>query len=193
MKDHDPEGARRPLPVKFHRKSGKCQPTYVIQAGKKRAKIWSGPFRSQGGGLSAGAGIPLLGAMNASTRPLPTSPFFLQTAVLDASSGESDRLDGHYDFRTLNLTPDETQFRAALGMTVPPPSEHPEPAPPDLVTAMRDQLGLKLTVPKSRLRIVIDKLSNRRRTDRPALPADPLPPESPSPPTPLCHASLRPC
>jgi uncharacterized protein (TIGR03435 family) len=80
----------------------------------------------------------------------------LQTAVLDRPVVDQSGLDGHYDFQ-LNWTPDETQF-AGMGVKVPPPSDKPD-APPDLGTAMLDQLGLKLATTKAPVEVlVIDKV-----------------------------------
>jgi len=50
-------------------------------------------------------------------------------------------LTGKYDF-VLAWTPDETQFRSFGGAPPPPPAD--KEAPPDLFTAIQQQLGLKL-------------------------------------------------
>jgi uncharacterized protein (TIGR03435 family) len=63
-----------------------------------------------------------------------------------ASVMQSAVLDAKYDF-SLTWTPDEFQFRS-LGMRVPPPAD-PATAPPDLFTAMQQQLGLKMESTKA--------------------------------------------
>jgi uncharacterized protein (TIGR03435 family) len=65
-------------------------------------------------------------------------------------------LPGRYDF-LLKWTPDETQF-AGLGVKVPPPTDNAD-APPDLFTAIQQQLGLKLEPTKAPVEVlVIDRV-----------------------------------
>jgi uncharacterized protein (TIGR03435 family) len=58
---------------------------------------------------------------------------------------------GRYDFQ-LTWTPDETQF-ASLG-GAPPPSDKPD-APPDLFTAMQEQLGLRMIATKAQVDVLV--------------------------------------
>jgi uncharacterized protein (TIGR03435 family) len=70
----------------------------------------------------------------------------MQTAVLDRPVVDQSGLSGRFDFE-LKWTPDETQF-GGLGVRVPAPSDDPS-APPDLFTAIQEQLGLKLQPTKA--------------------------------------------
>ena len=128
-------------------------PAWVIQVGKNGPKM----TKSQADPKSLpGLGFRGLGLLNSSNATMADLANLLQTGVLDESVVDQTGLDGHYDF-ALNWTPDETQF-AGMGVKVPPPSDKPD-APPDLSTAMQDQLGLKLTTAKVTVEVlVIDKL-----------------------------------
>ena len=138
--------------LKFHKEKREMS-AYVIQTGKNGPKMTVSQFDPKG---LPGLGFRALGAMNATNATMTDLASLLQTAVLDRPVVNQTGLDGHYDF-ALNWTPDETQF-AGMGIKVPPPSDKPD-APPDLVTAMMDQLGLKLTVTKVPVDVlVIDKL-----------------------------------
>jgi len=61
-------------------------------------------------------------------------------------------LAGKYDF-TLKWTPDETQF-ASFGVRIPPPTDNAD-APPDLFTAVQQQLGLKLEPTKAPVDVLV--------------------------------------
>ena len=65
----------------------------------------------------------------------------LQRAVLDKPVVDQTGIQGRYDF-ALKWTPDEFQF-ASLGGIKPSASDSPD-APPNLYTAMQQQLGLRL-------------------------------------------------
>jgi uncharacterized protein (TIGR03435 family) len=80
----------------------------------------------------------------------------MQTAVLDRPVVDQTGLVGRFDFE-LKWTPDETQF-AGLGIRPQAPSDDPA-APPDLFTAMQEQLGLKLQPTKAPVEVlVIDRV-----------------------------------
>lgn len=70
----------------------------------------------------------------------------LQEAVLDRPVIDQTGIDGRYDF-TLNWTPDESQFRS-IGVRIPSPTDNAN-APPGLFTAIKEQIGLKLTAVKA--------------------------------------------
>jgi uncharacterized protein (TIGR03435 family) len=76
----------------------------------------------------------------------------MQTAVLDRPVVDQTGLSGRFDFE-LKWTPDETQF-AALGVRVPAPTDDPA-APPDLFTAIQEQLGLKLQPTKAPVEVLV--------------------------------------
>ena len=65
-------------------------------------------------------------------------------------------LTGRWDF-TLKWTPDEFQF-GGLGVREPPPANTAD-APPDLFTAVQEQLGLKLDSTKAPAEVfVVDRV-----------------------------------
>jgi len=76
----------------------------------------------------------------------------MQTAVLDRPVVDQTGLSGRFDFE-LKWTPDETQF-GGLGVRVPAPSDDPS-APPDLFTAIQQQLGLKLQPTKAPVEVLV--------------------------------------
>ncbi|HEY2470383.1 MAG TPA: TIGR03435 family protein [Terracidiphilus sp.] len=65
----------------------------------------------------------------------------LQNTVLDRPVVDQTGLAGRWDF-ALNWTPDDSQF-ASLGAKMPPSSDAAD-APPNLFTAIQEQIGLKL-------------------------------------------------
>jgi uncharacterized protein (TIGR03435 family) len=70
----------------------------------------------------------------------------LQGAVLDRPVVDQTGLTGRFDF-TLNWTPDDSQF-AGMGAKIPPPTDNAS-APPNLYTAIQEQIGLKLDATKA--------------------------------------------
>ena len=76
----------------------------------------------------------------------------MQSAVLDRPVVDQTELKGRYDF-TLNWTPDESQF-AGLGAKIPPPTDTAN-APPNLYTAIQEQIGLKLEATKAPADVMI--------------------------------------
>jgi uncharacterized protein (TIGR03435 family) len=80
----------------------------------------------------------------------------MQSTVLDRPVVNQTGLDGRFDF-TLKWTPDETQFGGQLSQL--PASTDKADAPPDLFTAMQQQLGLKFEPAKIPVDVlVIDKV-----------------------------------
>ena len=76
----------------------------------------------------------------------------MQSAVLDRPVVDQTGLPGRYDF-LLRWTPDEFQF-GGLGIRVPPPADNAD-APPDLYTAIQQQLGLKLESTKAPAEVLV--------------------------------------
>jgi uncharacterized protein (TIGR03435 family) len=76
----------------------------------------------------------------------------LQAVVLDRPVVDQTGITGRFDFN-LNWTPDESQF-AGLGIKLPPPSEKAD-APPNLFTAIQEQLGLKLDPTKAPVDVLV--------------------------------------
>lgn len=134
--------------LKFHREKRELS-VYAIQVGKNGVKLTQSQADPKG---LPGLGFRGLGAMNAFNATMADFASLLQTAVLDRPVVDQSGLDGHYDF-ALNWTPDETQF-AGMGVRVPPPSDKPD-APPELGTAMLDQLGLKLAATKAPVEVIV--------------------------------------
>ena len=85
---------------------------------------------------------------------VPLSEFsrFMGFVVLDKPVVDKTGLAGEFDI-TLKWTPDETQF-ASMGVHVPPPVDNPN-APPELFTAIQEQLGLKLEVRKTMTKVLV--------------------------------------
>jgi uncharacterized protein (TIGR03435 family) len=80
----------------------------------------------------------------------------MQTTALDRPVVDQTGLTGKYDF-TLDWTPDESQF-GGRGGQAPPPADNAE-VPPDLYTAIQQQLGLKLESTKAPVDVlVIDRV-----------------------------------
>ena len=76
----------------------------------------------------------------------------MQSAVMDKPVVDHTGLTGRYDF-TLNWTADESQF-AQMGARVPPPTDDPN-APPNLFTAIQEQLGLKLEATRAKADVIV--------------------------------------
>ena len=94
-------------------------------------------------------GLGVLPARNATIADFAGT---MQSAVLDRPVVDQTGLPGRYDF-TLTWTPDEFQF-GGLGIKVPPPADNAD-APPDLFTAIQQQLGLKLESTKTPAEILV--------------------------------------
>jgi len=77
----------------------------------------------------------------------------MQGAVLDRPVVDHTGIKGRWDF-TLKWTPDESQFVGLrpAGSRLPPPGDD---APPDLFTAIQQQLGLKLTAQKTAVDVMV--------------------------------------
>ena len=70
----------------------------------------------------------------------------MQSAVLDKPVINQTALTGRFDF-TLVWTPDDSQF-SGMGVKIPPPTDNTS-APPNLYTAIQEQIGLKLEATKA--------------------------------------------
>ena len=97
-------------------------------------------------------GLGNLPARNATMADLAGT---LQAVVLDRPVVDQTGINGRFDF-VLEWTPDEFQFG---GQARVPPRPEGVPAPPDLFTAFREQLGLKIESVKAPAEVfVIDKV-----------------------------------
>ena len=122
--------------------------------------------------LSVAKGGPILKKSDADPNSLPGMGFrgfgnmpvrnatmadfaaMMQGMVLDRPMIDRTGLTGRYDF-TLKWTPDDSQF---IGMRPPgmtmPGSDSPD-APPNLFTAIQEQLGLKLEATKAAVAVLV--------------------------------------
>jgi len=95
-----------------------------------------------------------LGDLTVRNQSMTDFASWMQT-VLDKPVVDETELPGKYDFQ-LKWTPDESQFATfrAAGATIPPPSDDPK-APPNLYTAMQEQLGLKMGPAKTATDVIV--------------------------------------
>jgi uncharacterized protein (TIGR03435 family) len=77
---------------------------------------------------------------------------WMQDYVLDRPVVDQTGLKGTFDFE-LKWTPDESQY-GGRGIRVPPPADNAD-APPDLFTAIQEQLGLKLDATKASVNVLV--------------------------------------
>jgi uncharacterized protein (TIGR03435 family) len=107
------------------------------------------------------SGLPTLGLRGLGkvfTRNASMADFaaLMQTTALDRPVVDQTGLTGKYDF-TLDWTPDESQF-GGRGGQAPPPADNSD-VPPDLYTAIQQQLGLKMESTKAPVEVlIIDKV-----------------------------------
>jgi uncharacterized protein (TIGR03435 family) len=95
-----------------------------------------------------------LGDLTVRNQSMTDFASWMQT-VLDKPVVDETELPGKYDFQ-LKWTPDESQFATfrGAGATIPPPSDDPK-APPNLYTAMQEQLGLKMGPAKTATDVIV--------------------------------------
>jgi len=97
-----------------------------------------------------------LGALTVRNATLLDFTGLMQASVLDRPVVDQTALAGKWDF-SLNWTPDETQFGGRAGQL--PAASDKADAPPDLYTAIQQQLGLKLEPTKAPVDVlVIDRV-----------------------------------
>jgi len=136
------------LQLKFHREKKELT-VYAITVGKTGIKF-SKSDRDPNGlpGLFFGGPGTNLRVTNATMAQVAgTMQAALERPVVDQTG-----LTGKYDF-VLKWTPDETQFRSFGGAPPPPPAN--VDAPPDLFTAIQEQLGLKLESTKAPVEVIV--------------------------------------
>jgi uncharacterized protein (TIGR03435 family) len=129
--------------LKFH-KDKKELSVYVLsvtKTGEKMTKNDSDPNGLPGLFFQGG-----LGKLNVRNALMTDFTGLMQSAVLDRPVLDQTGLTGRWDFR-LNWTPDESQFKG-MGVTIPPPTDSAD-APPNLYTAIQEQIGLKLEATKA--------------------------------------------
>jgi uncharacterized protein (TIGR03435 family) len=130
---------------------------YVIGIGKN-GSAGVKMVKNDSKGTLPGFGSQGLGRLRARNATMSDFASFLQFRVLDRPVIDQSGLSDRYDF-TLDWTPDEFQFAdapAAQRSAIPTGPD----APPDLLTAVQEQLGLKLESTKAPADVfVIDKVS----------------------------------
>jgi uncharacterized protein (TIGR03435 family) len=109
-------------------------------------------------GLLPGFGTQGLGKLRARNATVNDLAFYLQFRVLDRPVLDQSGLTDRYDF-ALDWTPDEFQFPDAPAAQRTQVARGPE-ALPDLLTAIQEQLGLKLEATRAPTDVmVIEKIS----------------------------------
>jgi uncharacterized protein (TIGR03435 family) len=93
-----------------------------------------------------------LGDLNVRNATMRDFAHLMQSAVLDRPVVDQTGLAGKWDFQ-LKWTPDDSQS-SGMGMRPPPPSEAAD-APPPLITAIQEQLGLKLESGKAQVDVMV--------------------------------------
>lgn len=107
-----------------------------------------------------GVNLPSLGRgpnnLNVRNGTIAEFASLLQGGILDKPVVDQTGLTDRYDFQ-VKYTPDASQ--AIPGLPAPPPPADPADAPPDLFTAVQQQLGLKIESTKASVDVlVIDKV-----------------------------------
>jgi uncharacterized protein (TIGR03435 family) len=125
----------------FHRDKRELS-VYVLSVAKTGAKL----TKSEDQGGLPGFGLRGLGALNVHNSSMNDFSGMMQETVMDRPVIDQTGLTGRYDF-TLNWTPDDSQF-GGMGAKVPPPTDNTNP-PPNLYTAIQEQIGLKLDATKA--------------------------------------------
>jgi uncharacterized protein (TIGR03435 family) len=140
--------------LEFHREKKELS-AYVItvdKAGLKIAKVEGNRGNLPGFG---GRGPGAMGARNTTMAEFAD---FLQARILERPVVDQTGLTDRYDF-TLEWRPDDAQLAAAAGPNPPALPQNIEDRP-DLLTAMRQQLGLKIESSKANVEVlVIDKVT----------------------------------
>jgi uncharacterized protein (TIGR03435 family) len=135
--------------LKFHTEQKELS-VFVLGPGKNGPKLTPSGASDNLPGL----GFRGLGDMFVRNATLKDFTGTMQMLVVDRPVVDQTGLKGRFDF-TLKWTPDETQFGGRGGRGAQP--ENVE-APPDLFSAIQEQLGLKLTAMKTAVDVmVIDK------------------------------------
>ncbi len=134
--------------LKFHYEKRELA-VYTLTVGKtgpKMAKSQSDPSASMG----LGFGPP--GSFGATNATMADFAGAMGQAVLDRPVVDQTGLTGRFDFR-LTWTPDELRA-GAVGGDRPPTTESAD-TPPDLFTAIREELGLKLESTKAPVDVLV--------------------------------------
>jgi uncharacterized protein (TIGR03435 family) len=126
----------------FH-KDKKELSVYVLSVSKTGSKLTRNDSSPNG---LPGLFFQGLGKLNVRNALITDFTGLMQSAVLDRPVVDQTGLAGRFDF-TLNWTPDDSQF-GGMGAKIPPPTDSAD-APPNLYTAIQEQIGLKLDATKA--------------------------------------------
>jgi uncharacterized protein (TIGR03435 family) len=134
--------------LKFHKEKRELS-VFVLLPGKTGPKMTPSAADTNG--------VPTLGfrrlgdffARNASMSDVAQT---LQATVMDRPVVDQTGLAGRFDF-TLTWTPDESQFTAIAAK--PPAPAADKDAPPDLFTAIQQQIGLRLESTKASVEVYV--------------------------------------
>ena len=133
----------------FHREKRELS-VFSISVAKTGAKLTDSAANPDN---PPGVGFTRLGSMFASNAKISDLSGLFQSIVLDRPVIDETGLTGHYDFK-LNWTPDESQFPSLKGLPTPPADDKAD-TPPDLFTAIQQQLGLKLEAKKAPVDVLV--------------------------------------
>ena len=134
--------------LKFHMEK-KELPVYSLVIARTGSKM----TKSQGNPAGPGGLIfRSLGNLPAQNTTMAEFASVMQAAVLDRPVVDNTGISGRWDF-TLLWTPDESQFRG-LGVNVPAPKDDPN-APPDLFTAIQEQVGLRFESTRAPVDVIV--------------------------------------
>jgi uncharacterized protein (TIGR03435 family) len=122
-------------------------PVYVLSVAKNGPKLNKSEDQNGLPGLFFRGRPGDLGVRNATMSDFTG---LMQEVVLDRPVVDHTGITGKWDF-TLDWTPDDSQF---AGAKMPPPADNTNP-PPDLYTAIQEQIGLKLDATKASADVLI--------------------------------------
>jgi len=134
--------------LRFHRDTQEL-PLYVLTSGRAGPKLTESKGNPNGIPallVTLGARNPAnanLGAVVATNANMGDLANVMQRVVLDWPVVDQTGIVGRFNF-ALKWTPDDSQFRQIL-VKIPTPTDSAN-APPDLFTALQEQIGLKLDV-----------------------------------------------
>ena len=123
-------------------------PAYTLTVGKDVPKM----TKSVDASLKPSFTCFPSGMLRAQSATMDDFARLLQSNVLGQQVVDETRLTGKWDF-ALQWTPDETQFAGMRGNG--PPAVDDANAPPPLLPAIREQLGLRLTSEKAQVPVVV--------------------------------------
>jgi uncharacterized protein (TIGR03435 family) len=132
----------------FHHESRELS-VYVLSEAKTGQKLTKNDANPNG---LPGLFFQGLGKLNVRNATMKDFTGLMQNAVLDRPVVDQTGLAGRYDFK-LNWTPDDSQF-GGMGAKIPPPTDAAD-APPNLYTAIQEQIGLKLEATKAATDVLV--------------------------------------